>query len=68
MDNNGRKLTRVKGGVTVTIETEGEGARRKSFISLSGSPSRKTVEAAEKLQSSSFDPAWVMNQVANTIQ
>lgn len=67
MDNQGRKLTRVKDGVTVTIETEGEGAKRKSYISLSGSPSKRTVDAAEKLQSSSFDPAWVMNQVVKTI-
>lgn len=67
MDNQGRKLTRVKDGVTVTIETEGDGAKRKSYISLSGSPSKRTVDAAEKLQSSSFDPAWVMNQVVKTI-
>lgn len=67
MDNQGRKLTRVKDGVTVTIETDGEGAKRKSYISLSGSPSKRTVDAAEKLQSSSFDPAWVMNQVVKTI-
>lgn len=67
MDNQGRKLTRVKDGVTVTVDTEGEGARRKSFISLSGSPSKRTIDAAEKLQSSSFDPAWVMNQVVKTI-
>lgn len=67
MDNQGRKLTRVKDGVTVTIETEGDGVKRKSYISLSGSPSKRTVDAAEKLQSSSFDPAWVMNQVVKTI-
>lgn len=67
MDNQGRKLTRVKDGVTVTIETDGEGAKRKSYISLSGSPSKRTIDAAEKLQSSSFDPAWVMNQVVKTI-
>lgn len=67
MDNQGRKLTRVKDGVTVTIETEGEGAKRKSYISLSGSPSKMTVDAVAKLQSSSFDPAWVMNQVVKTI-
>lgn len=67
MDCNGIKLTRVKDGVTVTVETEGEGAKRKSYISLSGSPSKRTVDAAETLQSSSFDPAWVMNQVVKTI-
>lgn len=67
MDNQGRKLTRVKDGVTVTVETEGDGARRKSFISLSGSPSKRTIDAVAKLQSSSFDPAWVMNQVVKTI-
>lgn len=67
MDNQGRKLTRVKDGVTVTIETDGEGTRRRSFISLSGSPSKRTIDAVAKLQSSSFDPAWVMNQVVKTI-
>lgn len=67
MDNQGRKLTRVKDGVTVTVETVGDGARRKSFISLYGAPSRDTKKAAERLQSSGLDPAWVLNQVVKTI-